>query len=94
MVQSISFSTACESLVDLTAPGVNIISTLPVGQGGLAIVAVGGKTLVGGMMKYSVNLPSRGIEGRLAFCEKFGKKKCESSSGKICLIKRYALTLA
>lgn len=78
------------SKVDLAAPGVDIISTYPVGSSNFYLLATNSATVVGFTMQGSA-IPKDGLSGELVFCDDLGKDPCPGDGGHVCLISRYVL---
>lgn len=77
-------------MVDFAAPGVDILSTLPLGQGSLAYFEVDGSSLTiqAKLLQYSVDTPDGGTRGTLTFCPNLGKDPCPGDGGHVCVIER------
>jgi serine protease len=78
------------SNVDLAAPGVGILSIVPVGTGDVIKLSVGADAFVVNLLSYSVIPDTTGVSGELVDCG-FGKSTCPGSStggNHICLIER------
>jgi serine protease len=76
------------SEVNIAAPGVGILSTVPLGSGSVANVDLGDIAVSGEYMQYSVLPLTQGITGTLVECPDLGKFTCPGPGGHICLIKR------
>jgi serine protease len=77
------------SQIDLAAPGVDILSTVPTGKGGVTTLAVQGRAAaLLQLMIYSVNPRSGGVSGPLIDCGQ-GSTTCPGGGGQVCLIQRY-----
>jgi subtilisin family serine protease len=77
------------SQVDLSAPGVGILSTVPTMLGGLSTLSVPGRgAVLLKKMAYSVNPSFGGVSGPLANCGQ-GTGPCPGGSGQVCLIERF-----
>jgi serine protease len=72
-------------LVDLAAPGVDILSTVP-SSTNIAIQTSGAKYLASYMVN-SPTVPQNGVSGKVVSCGT-GRAKCQRANGNICLIKR------
>lgn len=75
------------SLVDISAPGVDILSTSPLNTGGVLFLSSSTFELALRLMKYSA-VPSQAISGILVDCPNFGRQQCPGTGGHICLIER------
>jgi serine protease len=76
------------SEVDISAPGVDILSTVPLGSGTVGNVDLGDFAVSGKYLKYSVLPGTEGIKGKLVECPDLGRFTCPGPGGHICLIKR------
>lgn len=75
--------------VTVTAPGVGILSTLPMASSeGIITVSAGGNDYLGSAMQYSEGIPKNGIKKNLFFCGNFAKNGCDGAGGMVCLVKR------
>lgn len=73
--------------VDIAAPGVDILSTLPANKGYILNIFVeDGRVFSGQKMQYSPDIGNT-ISGNLALCGSYGQNGCDAN-GKICLIER------
>lgn len=73
--------------VDIAAPGVNVLSTAPLGLSALASMAFSDSTLLGSFMINSPR-PTSSISGPLVTCPSLGRSTCPGRSGQVCLIER------
>jgi subtilisin family serine protease len=87
-----SFSNQGHGL-DLSAPGVDVLSSYPNGTGRLASVAAPGGTLAALAMTFAGTTGSRGIAGTLVDCG-LGTAPCAGAAGKIALIQRGDITFS
>jgi serine protease len=76
------------SEVDIAAPGVDILSTVPLGSGTVGNVDLGDFAVSGKYLKYSVQPGTEGITGTLVECPDLGRSTCPGPGDHICLIKR------
>jgi serine protease len=76
------------SEVDITAPGVDILSTVPLGSESVANVDFGDIAVSGNYLRYSALPGAEGITGTLVECPDLGRDTCPGPGGHICLIKR------
>jgi len=79
------------SYVDIAAPGVAVLSTFPLGLGGVATVTGDDFGVSGGAMQYSVLPDDEGITGVLVECPNLGQDECPpapSGEPHICVIER------
>ena len=75
--------------MDIAAPGVAILSTVPRSSGGLAIMEVDGMVVEGSYMQNSpIPDSSTGVSGSLVICPDLGKVACEAFGNHICLFER------
>jgi subtilisin family serine protease len=74
--------------VDITAPGVGILSTVPLGSGSVGAVSFGNFAINGEYLRYSVEPKADGVSGILVECPDLGRNTCPGAGGHICLIKR------
>jgi serine protease len=73
--------------VDVAAPGVDILSTVPMGTGGLTTATInGGASFTMQIMTHSTS-PAGGVSGPLVDCG-LGTSRCPGGGGHICLIER------
>lgn len=78
--------------LDVVAPGVDVLSTLPVGKGSVAWVGAQGNTLMGGSITGS---PRGRVTGDYVFCGLGNPAEIPASvAGKIALIKRGTIKFA
>jgi serine protease len=78
------------SQVDLAAPGVDVLSTVPMGTGGLTTLTLNGGTSFTTEIMTRSSSPAGGVSGPLVDCG-LGTSKCPGGSGHICLIERCVL---
>lgn len=78
------------SQVELSGPGVHVLSTVPVDTGSEASASVGGASYVGDNMD---GAPSGSASGTLVDCG-LGLSTCTGASGSICLISRGDISFA
>lgn len=75
------------SQVDIAAPGVQVLSTVPVSSGAVGTVSVGtAQAVVAITLQGSVE-PSNNV-GQLVECPNYGQATCPGPGGHICLIER------
>ena len=81
--------------VDIAAPGVSILSTIPVIQNviGVMTIRVDNLILHATTMVYGPSLPSSGITAPISTCDDGAQDGCRESSGAVCVIERYARRL-
>jgi subtilisin family serine protease len=81
--------------VDMAAPGVSILSTIPVSPNvvGVIEIRVGNVTFQATSMVYGPSLPSQGITAPISMCGNDAHDGCRESSGAVCVIERYVLQL-
>lgn len=72
--------------VDITAPGVDILSTFPAGSSEAILISYGSNSAIGSFMKHSELLES--VAGTLVGCPDFGQQICPGDGGHLCLIER------
>jgi serine protease len=72
--------------VDVVAPGVNILSTFPLGMGGVLFFDTQKLSVTGQYLKYSIQ-KSSAVKGKLVDCA-FGTTICPGSGGHVCLMQR------
>ena len=77
--------------VDVVAPGVNVLSTFPLGLGGLLFVTSDSVGVASSLLKYSTAL-NRTQSGILVDCPNYGNETCPGGGGHICLIRRCVQT--
>jgi serine protease len=85
--QRASFSQS-NSEVNIAAPGVDILSTVPLGSGSVGNVDLGDFAVSGQYLKYSVLPGTGGITSTVVECPDLGKSTCPGPGGHICLIER------
>lgn len=73
------------SYVDLSAPGVDILSTYPMNLGGVVFMSTSTVAATGAYLKYSIQ---RDVTGTLVNCPNFGQAKCPGPGTHLCLIQR------
>lgn len=78
------------SQVELSGPGVHVLSTVPVNTGSEASATVGGADYVGDMMDGAT---AGNASGKLVDCG-LGTSTCSGASGNICLIQRGDISFA
>lgn len=78
--------------VDLTAPGVDILSTFPSGSSEAILITYGANSVVGRYMKHSYELNT--FSGILVGCPDFGQNVCPGNGGHVCLIERCVVSFA
>lgn len=80
--------------VDLVAPGVSILSTVPMGLSEIIVVSVGDDMAVTGiMLALSPELSSlTATTGKLVYCGDYGQDVCPGDGGHVCLIERGVAT--
>jgi serine protease len=76
------------SEVNIAAPGVDILSTVPLGSGSVGNVDLGDFAVSGKYLKFSVLPGTGGITGTVVECPDLGKTTCPGPGGHVCLIKR------
>jgi serine protease len=76
------------SEVDIAAPGVDILSTVPLGSGSVGNVDLGDFAVSGKYLRYSVVPGTKGIKGTVVECPDLGRSTCPGPGDHICLIKR------
>lgn len=75
--------------VDLTGPGVDILSTIPIaGEGGILTISTSDSAYFGGLMKLSPSIPDEGISKKLFYCDNYAKQGCEGANDMVCLVER------
>jgi subtilisin family serine protease len=76
--------------VDLAAPGVSVLSTIPISSSfpGVIKVNLQGSSHLATNMAFGANLPSLGITATISLCEAGGEDGCPDVSENICLIER------
>lgn len=80
---------ALKSEIDIAAPGVDILSTVPTATGGIATISIGSTTIEGSFMKGSPIPDSPdGLSGSLVVCPDLGMVPCESYGKHVCLLER------
>jgi serine protease len=79
------------NMVDIAAPGVGILSTVPPGLSGIESLRIENTSQAFELrqMAISVSLPVNGISGIIVSCPDLGKSRCPGTGGHICLIQRY-----
>ncbi|MDX1444245.1 MAG: S8 family serine peptidase, partial [Gammaproteobacteria bacterium] len=78
------------SQVEIAAPGVDVLSTVPMGYGSEANVSVSGMTYGGLAMEGS---PAGDVTGTLVDCG-LGESACTGAAGNVCLIQRGNVSFA
>ena len=78
------------SEVEIAAPGVDVMSTVPRGTGSLALFSAGGSTFSGLAMEGS---PNGEASGDLVDCG-LGTSTCQGAQGNVCLIERGQISFA
>ena len=73
--------------VDVSAPGVDILSTYPLNLGGVVLVSSTSVESAGTFMQLST-IPTGSISGVLVDCPYYGSEQCPGNGGHICLIAR------
>lgn len=76
------------SEVDISAPGVDILSTVPLGSGSVGNLDLGDFAVSGKYLLYSVVPETEGITGTLVECPDLGRSTCPGPGSHICLVKR------
>jgi subtilisin family serine protease len=71
--------------VDIAAPGVDILSTVPLNLGGAVLLSSEDVGVTGKFMRDSATTDK--VEGELVFCD-LGLDRCPGEGGHICLIER------
>ena len=75
--------------VNIAAPGVGIVSTVPYGLGSIGHITVPGKAFTSSFLHGSTMPPASGLKGRLVHCPDLGQVPCESYYTRhVCLIER------
>ena len=74
--------------VDISAPGVDILSTQPMDLGGAIFLSTANVSAMGLYFENSNQLQGT-INGTLVLCPSYGKDVCPGIGGHICLIERY-----
>jgi serine protease len=76
--------------VDVTGPGVDILSTVPLTLGGAVLVSSAAVGTVGSLLAHSTEpSTSSPIAGTLTACSNYASNICEGDGGHVCLIERY-----
>ncbi|MFU8820258.1 MAG: S8 family serine peptidase [Gammaproteobacteria bacterium] len=78
------------SAVELAAPGVGVLSTVPTGTGSIATVTAGGTGYAADGMDGS---PEGNVSGAIVDCG-IGDKSCPGGGGQVCLIARGTISFA
>jgi serine protease len=73
------------SYVDLSAPGVDILSTYPMNLGGIVFMSTSTIAVTGDYIKYGRHT---NVTGTLVSCTNFGQAKCPGPGKHLCLIQR------
>jgi serine protease len=87
MYQHAEFS-QFNSEVDIAAPGMDILSIVPLGSGSVGKVNLGDIAVSGKYLKYSILPGTEGITGTLVECPDLGRSTCPGPGDHICLIER------
>ena len=74
--------------VDISAPGVDILSTQPMNFSGVIFLSTTNITATGEYLENS-NLLDGPTNGTLVICPQSGREVCPGNGGHICLIERY-----
>lgn len=78
--------------VDLMAPGQGILSTSPLGSGGLSQIQVSSGESYSTMLLNGSPSPPSELSGELVSCPDLGEDVCPGNGGHVCLIERYVMS--
>jgi subtilisin family serine protease len=82
-------------MIDLSAPGAGVLSTVPMGNGSIAVFSNGEDIRIGSFLEYSVPLASnQTTTGSIVHCPNLGFDICPGPGGHFCLIKRGTTSFA
>lgn len=81
--------------VDVSAPGVGILSTSIPGSASIALIAGTGNLLISGKAMINSSPINAILQGELVACPNFGQEPCpgRKSGPHLCLIERYGLSM-
>jgi serine protease len=82
-----SYFSQTNAMVDIAAPGTNILSTVPLGITGAAAVIALNTQYIATILQNSP-APHGQISGKLHFCPSYGNVPCQTSGAYVCLIER------